>query len=199
MPSRRATTSGRASILYTWDPYSNPSILKLDGEMRWKDLVPGVTLREELDEGTGLRSLVVTADPERELHPSVLVYAPEPEGPAGVHPGRGEPHHLRLADRPGVTCVRYPGGSQPVVGEVVQGGRAPDQRGVAEPEQEGEQGQDGVALATGQGEEGRHRHQDPARGLQDARHHRRPPAHRRAVRGPSARRIRRRSRRPTAS
>ena len=37
----------------------------------------------------------------------------------------------------------------------------------------------------GQGEEGRHRHQDPARGLQDARHHRRPAAHRGAVRGPS--------------
>jgi DNA-directed RNA polymerase subunit beta' len=36
--------------------------------------VPGVTLREELDEGTGLRSLVVMADPDRELHPSVLVY-----------------------------------------------------------------------------------------------------------------------------
>jgi len=34
-----------------------------------------VTLKEELDEGTGQRSLVVTADPDRELHPSVLVYA----------------------------------------------------------------------------------------------------------------------------
>ncbi|HEX5386184.1 MAG TPA: DNA-directed RNA polymerase subunit beta' [Gemmatimonadales bacterium] len=64
----------RATILYTWDPYNDPSIIKSDGEMRWKDLVPGVTLREELDEGTGLRSLVVMADPERELHPSVLVY-----------------------------------------------------------------------------------------------------------------------------
>jgi len=64
----------RATILYTWDPYNDPSIIKGDGELRWKDLVPGVTLREELDEGTGLRSLVVMADPDRELHPSVLVY-----------------------------------------------------------------------------------------------------------------------------
>jgi DNA-directed RNA polymerase subunit beta' len=63
----------RATILYTWDPYNDPSIIKA-GELRWKDLVPGVTLREELDEGTGLRSLVVMADPDRELHPSVLVY-----------------------------------------------------------------------------------------------------------------------------
>jgi DNA-directed RNA polymerase subunit beta' len=68
-------------VLYTWDPYNDPSILKIDGQMRWKDLVPGVTLREELDESTGLRSLVVGADPERELHPSVLVYAPNRKDP----------------------------------------------------------------------------------------------------------------------
>ncbi|HEX7025183.1 MAG TPA: hypothetical protein VF187_10235, partial [Gemmatimonadales bacterium] len=71
----------RATILYTWDPYNDPSIIKTDGELRWKDLVKDVTLREELDEGTGLRSLVVTADPDRELHPSVLVYTPNRRDP----------------------------------------------------------------------------------------------------------------------
>ncbi len=71
----------RATILYTWDPYNDPSIIKIDGELRWKDLVPSVTLREELDEGTGLRSLVVTADPDRELHPSVLVYSSNRKDP----------------------------------------------------------------------------------------------------------------------
>ncbi|MBM4188898.1 MAG: DNA-directed RNA polymerase subunit beta' [Gemmatimonadetes bacterium] len=71
----------RATILYTWDPYNDPSIIKQDGQLRWKDLVPGVTLREELDEGTGLRSLVVTADPDRELHPSALVYVSNRKDP----------------------------------------------------------------------------------------------------------------------
>ncbi len=71
----------RATILYTWDPYNDPSIIKSDGELRWKDLVPGVTLREELDEGTGLRSIVVMADPDRELHPSVLVYSSHRKDP----------------------------------------------------------------------------------------------------------------------
>jgi DNA-directed RNA polymerase subunit beta' len=71
----------RATILYTWDPYNDPSIIKSDGELRWKDLVPGVTLREELDEGTGLRSIVVMADPDRELHPSVLVYSTSRKDP----------------------------------------------------------------------------------------------------------------------
>ena len=72
--STKGDNDKRASILYTWDPYNDPSIIKVDGELRWKDLVPGVTLREELDEGTGLRSVVVVTDPDRELHPSVLVY-----------------------------------------------------------------------------------------------------------------------------
>ncbi|MFZ5623637.1 MAG: DNA-directed RNA polymerase subunit beta' [Gemmatimonadota bacterium] len=71
----------RATILYTWDPYNDPSIIKIDGELRWKDLVPGETLREELDEGTGLRSLVVMADQDRELHPSVLVYSSNKKDP----------------------------------------------------------------------------------------------------------------------
>ncbi|MDZ4865432.1 MAG: DNA-directed RNA polymerase subunit beta' [Gemmatimonadota bacterium] len=75
------TVQGKLSILYTWDPYNDPSILKLEGELRWKDLVRGSTLREELDESTGLRSLVVMQDQDKELHPSVLVYAPNRKDP----------------------------------------------------------------------------------------------------------------------
>ena len=85
--SRRATSSPRATTSAgrrSCTPgirTTIPSIIKADGELRWKDLVPGVTLREELDEGTGLRSLVVMADPDRELHPSVLVYMPNRKDP----------------------------------------------------------------------------------------------------------------------
>ncbi len=84
----RRETEQRGTVLYTWDPYNDPSILKRDGELRWKDVVPGQTLREELDESTGLRSLVITADPDRELHPSVLVY-----GKRG-----GDPQEYTLAE-----------------------------------------------------------------------------------------------------
>jgi DNA-directed RNA polymerase subunit beta' len=79
----RFSTPGqdRGTVLYTWDPYNDPSIIKVDGELRWKDLVPGATLREELDESTGLRSVVVVADPDKELHPSVLVYAANRKDP----------------------------------------------------------------------------------------------------------------------
>jgi DNA-directed RNA polymerase subunit beta' len=80
-PRFSAPGQERGTILYTWDPYNDPSIIKNDGALRWKDLVPGVTLREELDEGTGLRSIVVQADPDRELHPSVLLYMPNRKDP----------------------------------------------------------------------------------------------------------------------
>ncbi|HET8633127.1 MAG TPA: DNA-directed RNA polymerase subunit beta' [Gemmatimonadales bacterium] len=80
-PRFSAPGQERGTILYTWDPYNDPNIIKNDGSLRWKDLVPGVTLREELDEGTGLRSIVVQADPDRELHPSVLLYVPNRKDP----------------------------------------------------------------------------------------------------------------------
>jgi DNA-directed RNA polymerase subunit beta' len=80
-PRFSAPGQERGTILYTWDPYNDPNIIKNDGSLRWKDLVPGVTLREELDEGTGLRSIVVQADPDRELHPSVLLYMPNRKDP----------------------------------------------------------------------------------------------------------------------
>jgi DNA-directed RNA polymerase subunit beta' len=80
-PRFSAPGQERGTILYTWDPYNDPNIIKNDGSLRWKDLVPGVTLREELDEGTGLRSIVVQADPDRELHPSVLLYVANRKDP----------------------------------------------------------------------------------------------------------------------
>ena len=61
----------------------------------------------------------------------------EPEGPAGVHPGGGEPRHPGLAHRPGQPGDGDPGRGQPVEHQVPRG-RAPDQRGVAQQDQEGE-------------------------------------------------------------
>ena len=106
----------------------------------------------------------------------------QPEGSAGVHPGGGLADHPRLADRPGQPRHGHSRRRQPVVVEV-PGRGVPDQRGLAQQDQAGEQGQDGLPLVAGQGRQGRHGHQDSAAGLQDARHHRRPAAGGRALRG----------------
>jgi DNA-directed RNA polymerase subunit beta' len=103
----------RASILYTWDPYNDPSIIKTDGELRWKDLVPGVTLREELDEGTGLRSVVVVADPDRELHPSVLVYQANRKDPQEYTLAEGARIILGSPTDPVSRAMGLPGAANP--------------------------------------------------------------------------------------
>ncbi len=183
-PVTKGDGERRATILYTWDPYNDPSIIKIEGELRWKDLVPGVTLKEELDEGTGLRSLVVTADPDRELHPSVLVYA-----------NKKDPQEYTLAE-----------GSRIILGspadQVSRAMDVPDEanpwsskfhveeRPVAEawPGKSKKETKDKTVYLspTGARGQGCHHHQDAAAGVQDPRHHGRPAPRGRAVRGAAA-------------
>ena len=175
----------RATILYTWDPYNDPSIIKSDGELRWKDLVPGVTLREELDEGTGLRSIVVMADPDRELHPSVLVYTSHRKDPQEYTLAEGSRIIMGSPTDQVSRAMEIPDEANPWSTKFHVDER-PINEAWPSQEQEGEQGQDGLPLHAGQGVEGRDGHQDPAAGVQDARHHRRPSARGGAVRGAAA-------------
>ena len=112
-PKFSAPGQERGTILYTWDPYNDPSIVKHDGSLRWKDLVPGVTLREELDEGTGLRSIVVQADPDRELHPSVLLYVPNRKDPQEYTLAEGSRIILGSPSDQVSRAVGIPDGSNP--------------------------------------------------------------------------------------
>jgi len=66
-------TVKRDSLLFTWDPYANPIISDVPGKVRWVDIVEDETVREELDEITGLRQRVVTEDREKKLHPHIEV------------------------------------------------------------------------------------------------------------------------------
>ena len=60
--------------VFTWDPYSNPIISDVDGEIRFVDLVADESLSEELDELTGLRQRVVIEDREKKLHPHIEIW-----------------------------------------------------------------------------------------------------------------------------
>jgi DNA-directed RNA polymerase subunit beta' len=61
-------------VIFTWDPYSNPIIADLEGEVRFVDLVDDETYAEELDELTGLRQRVVIEDREKKLHPHIEIW-----------------------------------------------------------------------------------------------------------------------------
>jgi DNA-directed RNA polymerase subunit beta' len=60
-------------LLFSWDPYSEPIVADKEGSVRYVDIVPEETVREELDETTGRRQLVIIEDREKKLHPRIEV------------------------------------------------------------------------------------------------------------------------------
>jgi DNA-directed RNA polymerase subunit beta' len=60
-------------LLFAWDPYSEPIVADQTGKVKFIDIVDEVTVREELDESTGRRQLVITEDREKKLHPAISI------------------------------------------------------------------------------------------------------------------------------
>jgi DNA-directed RNA polymerase subunit beta' len=57
-----------------WDPYTFSILTESAGTIEFKDLQPGLTIEEQVDEVTGLSQLVVTLPPGDEKHqPTILV------------------------------------------------------------------------------------------------------------------------------
>jgi DNA-directed RNA polymerase subunit beta' len=57
-----------------WDPYTFSILTEAAGTVQFKDLQPGMTIEEQVDEVTGLSQLVVTLPPGDEKHqPTILV------------------------------------------------------------------------------------------------------------------------------
>src|SRR5690606_35242965 len=64
-------------LLFSWDPYSEPIVADFGGVVRFIDIVEEKTLREELDESTGRRQLVIIEDRAKKLHPMIEIHDPE--------------------------------------------------------------------------------------------------------------------------
>src|SRR5258707_887536 len=61
-------------LLAEWDPYTFSILTEAGGTIQFKDLQPGVTIEEQVDEVTGLSQLVVTLPPGDEKHaPTIQV------------------------------------------------------------------------------------------------------------------------------
>ncbi|MEA2064030.1 MAG: DNA-directed RNA polymerase subunit beta', partial [Gemmatimonadota bacterium] len=60
-------------LLFEWDPHSNPILSDKAGKVRFSDIFEEVTLREELDELTGKRQLVIIDDREKAFHPHIEI------------------------------------------------------------------------------------------------------------------------------
>ena len=61
-------------LMFTWDPYSEPIVADAGGVVRFIDIVDDQTVREELDESTGRRQMVITEDRNKKLHPTIQIW-----------------------------------------------------------------------------------------------------------------------------
>jgi DNA-directed RNA polymerase subunit beta' len=60
-------------LLFSWDPYSEPIVADFGGLVKFIDIIEEETVREELDESTGRRQLVITEDRNKRLHPAIEI------------------------------------------------------------------------------------------------------------------------------
>ncbi len=59
----------QGDVLFEWDPYSEPILTETAGRVRFVDVEKEETLREELDEATGKRLMVIIEDVNKALQP----------------------------------------------------------------------------------------------------------------------------------
>src|SRR5262245_22652639 len=64
------------SVLVEWDPFTNPILTEFTGRVEYQDIVEDVTVREEIDEVTGLARKVIIEGPEGRLQPGIIVRSP---------------------------------------------------------------------------------------------------------------------------
>lgn len=60
-----------------WDPYTTPFIAEFDGTIEFVDLEQGVTLKEQVDEVTGIYKKVVIETKNLEMHPGIVIRTTE--------------------------------------------------------------------------------------------------------------------------
>ncbi|MGQ9603434.1 MAG: DNA-directed RNA polymerase subunit beta' [bacterium] len=63
----------KGQVLFEWDPYSTPILAEKSGIVRYEDIIDEVTVREELDDKTGLRQRVVIEHKGKSIHPKMLI------------------------------------------------------------------------------------------------------------------------------
>ncbi len=63
----------KGQTLFRWDPYSDTILSNTDGKVKFVDIRENVTYREEVDEATGQRQMVIIESKSRELSPHIRI------------------------------------------------------------------------------------------------------------------------------
>ena len=81
----------KGDTICTWDPYNNAIISEEQGTVVFDMIEDGVTYREELDEQTGFREIVITETKDKKKNPAIHIVGPKKEVlkvyslPVGAH------------------------------------------------------------------------------------------------------------------
>ena len=78
----------KGDVICTWDPFNNVIIAEVNGELKFENVIEGITFREESDEQTGHREKVVIETRDKTKIPSIVIQGKEPKSynlPTGSH------------------------------------------------------------------------------------------------------------------
>jgi DNA-directed RNA polymerase subunit beta' len=65
----------QGQVLVEWDPYTFSILTEDPGQIRFKDILEGITVHEEVDEVTGLSRLIIVDSPDEKKQPAVEIKA----------------------------------------------------------------------------------------------------------------------------
>ncbi len=79
----------KGDVICTWDPFNNVIISEIDGNLKFENIIEGVTYREEADEQTGHREKVIIETKDKARIPSLIIEGKKDSKgynlPAGSH------------------------------------------------------------------------------------------------------------------
>jgi len=61
------------TVLLEWDPFANPILTEVGGQIKFGDIIEGVTMQEQVDEFTGMSSKVIVESKDPDLRPRISV------------------------------------------------------------------------------------------------------------------------------
>jgi len=134
-------TVKKGETFIQWDPYNVPIITEKAGKIEFRDMIPGVTIRKEVDEATGVMGTVVIEHKE-DLHPQIVIVGDAKAVlasysiPAGAHvevkEGQKVPAGTRLARTPRkIAKTKDITGGLPRVAELFEARRPKDAAEIA--------------------------------------------------------------------
>ncbi len=98
----------KGALLAEWDPYTTPILTEVSGVVKFGDIIEGISMKEQVDEVTGLSSKVISEAKDVALRPRVSIKDPNGSGTKKIPGAEREARYL------------LPVGANIIVGEGVE-------------------------------------------------------------------------------